>query len=294
MSVFRGILIGAGSALGLCSQTESLNDIPRSMLKGALNGYDKLSSKSSSQGSNLNDPELKSLAEEIQALKILASKSSNERQVIVYGSNSGSSTIVKVILVSTAGACVCYYYGVGFSDIMYVTKSTLNKAVEKLENQVEYVGVKLENTREQLLAMISSVEETIFSTSKELQTQIDTETAKINCKIDGLDDKFEKIETSQQYIKSSTKKLDSQISVLQNKFDRNGLELEKANSGIRLLINSVVDLPHVRQDTGLYSDLKTFLTQGFSWLTPNTSTTPEDVKEKNNPSFTEFLKQDLN
>lgn len=278
--MLRGILIGAGGALGVCSQSDTLNDLPRGLLTSALKGYNKISRNNPNDLSETSSQDLQALSDEIRSLKLLSNNRSQDKQIIVYGSGSGASSIVKLVIVGSAGVCVCYYFGFGFNDIMYVTKSTLTKAVSKLEEKVGFVGTKLEKTREQLLAMISSVEESIFSSSEALKEQINHETDIINGKIDGLDGKFERIEISQSDIKNNTNNLHRQIAALQEKFTKNGFELEKANSGIRLLVNSVVDLPHVRVDSSLYSELKNFLGNNISWFRGTETTTNEKEVKK--------------
>lgn len=262
--LFKGILLGAGGALGVCSQSESLNDVPRFILKSALAGYDKISlnhTSSQTPGSTTGSDSAISQSAELQALskQIAELKASNaNKSIVVYGGSS-SSGIAKIVVITTTGVVICWYFGYGFNDVMYVTKSTLNKAIKAVEGQVEYVGVKLEKAKTEIFGKISSVEKMIFSSSKDLETKIDSETGKIRVQIQELDGKFYGIETSQHDIKGTTNKMNSRLGNLEAKFDANGRELEKANSGIKLLISSVMDLPHVQQNRNLMFSLKNFV-----------------------------------
>lgn len=287
--VFRGIILGAGGAIGVCSQTESLNDVPRFVLRSALNGYDKLthrhseSKTSSTEGTT--SQELQLLTQQIAELKASTAGSRDNKPVIIYG-GSTSTGLIKVVMITTTGVVICYYFGYGFNDIMYVTKSTLSTAVKTLEENIGFIGVKLEKTKNELVAKISTVEEMIFATSKDLETQIDNETGKIKSQIGQLDSKFYKIEKSQQDIKTSANRMDSHMAALEAKFDINGVELAKANSGIKLLINSVMDLPHVKSNSNLMGELRSFVS-GYtpSWFRVNSNRTSSDSDSSSGAEF---------
>eukprot|EP00924_Labyrinthula_sp_SR-Ha-C_P010687 maker-scaffold_49-snap-gene-1.91-mRNA-1 protein AED:0.32 eAED:0.77 QI:117/0/0.5/1/0/0/2/0/282 len=243
--MFRGVLLGAAGALGVASQTDSLDSLPNTLLRSSLNAYDALKSNKS-QSSSQNKEDLDKLALQIAELKAL----------------QAARTYYKLAILTSSGVLVLYYFGYSFSDIMYVTKAALSKAVSSLETKINFVGTKIEQTKAQLLSKVSDVENTVELTSQSLEKKVELSADEIRFDLSQLDAKFITLEEGQKKMVLTAESLDEHILKLEEKFNANAKQLNKANEGIELLVRGVESLPQMRGD--IVTDLRKYLSKGSS------------------------------
>lgn len=141
-----GALLGAGGATAYFSGPES-NSFMGQMLRSTFGG----NSFGAGTSHPSNSPELDSLYKLVESLRRDMHRSGGSGVTIVHGSN-GSSAIVTyggVILVTAAGWA--YFRGWKFSDLLYVTRSSMQKSLATVNSSVEgmknFLGQQVENIR---------------------------------------------------------------------------------------------------------------------------------------------------
>ncbi|CAM8922208.1 unnamed protein product [Rhodiola kirilowii] len=161
--------------------------------------------------------QIKRLTNEVLSMKT--------RQITVYNGSSGTdiiSYLPTVAVVGAAGYGYMWWKGISFSDMMYVTKRNMEKAVTNLTSHLGQVSDALESAKKHLTQRIQRVDDQV-----KLQIELSRKTGE---QIDNVQRELSQVGCNVADIQSLVYTLEDKMGVLEKKQDF-------ANAGVAYLIN---------------------------------------------------------
>ncbi|CAM8912766.1 unnamed protein product [Rhodiola kirilowii] len=207
------ILAGAGYTGSVLLKNGKLSDV-LAELQGLLK----------KTGEDSADPVQENIALQIKRLtnEVLSMKT---RQITVYNGSSGTdiiSYLPTVAVVGAAGYGYMWWKGISFSDMMYVTKRNMEKAVTNLTSHLGQVSDALESAKKHLTQRIQRVDDQV-----KLQIELSRKTGE---QIDNVQRELSQVGCNVADIQSLVYTLEDKMGVLEKKQDF-------ANAGVAYLIN---------------------------------------------------------
>ncbi|CAM8912767.1 unnamed protein product [Rhodiola kirilowii] len=205
------ILAGAGYTGSVLLKNGKLSDV-LAELQGLLK----------KTGEDSADPVQENIALQIKRLtnEVLSMKT---RQITVYnGSSDIISYLPTVAVVGAAGYGYMWWKGISFSDMMYVTKRNMEKAVTNLTSHLGQVSDALESAKKHLTQRIQRVDDQV-----KLQIELSRKTGE---QIDNVQRELSQVGCNVADIQSLVYTLEDKMGVLEKKQDF-------ANAGVAYLIN---------------------------------------------------------
>lgn len=165
--------------------------------------------ENSGSGSDQDD----AIAKQVRRLAMEVRQLASARPIVIGGESGNlTSWIVPVATLGALGYGYMWWKGISFSDLMYVTKSTMANAVSNMTNHLEQVSAALAATKRHLTQRIENLDGKLDE-QKEISREIKSEVANASGKISnigfelnslqelvsGLDGKINAIEYKQKF-----------------------------------------------------------------------------------------------
>ncbi|KAG5521152.1 hypothetical protein RHGRI_033639 [Rhododendron griersonianum] len=149
------ILVGAGYTSTLLFKNGKLSDVLGD-LQSLVKGLEK-KGQSAEGDTDYSD----AIASQVRRLAAEVRQLASARQITVLNGNSGgnvTSLVVPAAAVGALGYGYMWWKGLSFSDLMYVTKSSMATAVSNLTKHLEHVSEALAATKRHLTQRIENLD----------------------------------------------------------------------------------------------------------------------------------------
>ena len=210
--------------------------------------FDIVTKSQDSSGSiNSLNREVAQLTEQVKALGSI--RVANGTPTVVQISGPSQDLVAKsfggLAVTMAALYSYCYFKGVGYNDIAYVTKSLFKQTVSELKCRVAQVTAAIGTLREQLLDRITRVEKTVERSADRLERKITDDVGKVSKDL-------EHVNQMQKQLKGMVGNLSDKVSVIEG-------QTRFSSRGIYLLCNVVSkNVAFTSNDNVELSELKSF------------------------------------
>ena len=178
------------------------------------------------KSNNSSSDSLQALNREVSLLsdQMRALSRSSQGPTIVQVSGPSPELMGKGVggLALTAGALYsyCYFRGIGYNDLAYVSKSFFSQTVSELKCRVQQVTASLSKLREDLLAKILKVEKAVERSTNHLEATIEKEVGSVR-------QDLEEVNKLQKNLKNMVGNLTDKVSTIegQTRFSSRGIYL---------------------------------------------------------------------
>ncbi|KFK37042.1 hypothetical protein AALP_AA4G205100 [Arabis alpina] len=203
------LLAGAGYTGTIMMQNGKLSDLLGELLS-LVKGLEK--SEDVSEGGDSDAL----IASQVRLLSMEVRQLASSRQITVMdGVGVSNANLQALALPAAALGAIGYGYmrwkGISFSDLMYVTKANMAKAVANLTKNLEQVSETLAGVKRHLMQKIQSVDDKV-----EMQNELTKET---NYQVTLVREDMNSIEMQMESLKNFIAELDGQIDMVQDKQD---------------------------------------------------------------------------
>ncbi|KAL6543887.1 hypothetical protein OROGR_010384 [Orobanche gracilis] len=206
------ILVGAGLTGSIVLRTGNLSDLI-SHLQELIKKFDDAETSPGKYDAAILAAQVRQLAKEIKELSF-------SNPITIFNGNSPSSGsyasyILPTAAVGAMGYCYMRWKGWSFSDIMFVTKNNMAKAVASVSKQLENVSEALASTKKHLTKRLENLDwkldeqreisKVVANDVTEVRSnlnQIGYDINLINEMVSGLEEKIELLESNQDMTNS--------------------------------------------------------------------------------------------